>query len=550
MKRIIFYLAFVISIVAKAETVKPVNAKLQRAIVYLQGAHLYYSENVNLASGNNELFFENISPYITDASLQAACKGAVVMEVKHLLKYKEKVVVTRKYDKDIQNVLDSIEDIGYGIKDIDNKIKVLATEKTMLLNNRIIKGEPLRDSLALLRDGMAFLQEKLNYIYEQELKCEIAKNKLVKQKNKLNERYNTLVLLQSGQEQGNTAAAQPIHQVVVTVFAEAAVAGQVSFNYFVQYANWVPQYDLQATSATSNLQVKYFANVTQNTGIDWANVPLTLSTSNPSESNIKPELNPWYLSFIQYRQQQELEMSRNARAPIQADSKMKNKAEYAEDMDDYKKMEKYVSITENIIRTEYEIKLNYTIASDGKAHKVMINQREMPMMLRFAAVPKISTDAFLLARIAGWEDMNIIPGAARIYFDGAYVGEMYLNASTTSDTLSVNLGRDKSIVITRKKIKENYKEKIIGEEKTETRSFELVVRNTKGIPIEIVLEDQIPVVQGTNDIKVELIKGDGADLEEPTGKLSWKVKLGVKESKKYVFTYEIRHPKGKPVAGL
>ncbi len=548
MKRIIIYSVFLFTITA-AIAQKPVNAKLQKATVYLQGAHLYYTENVNLSAGNNEFIFENISPYLTDASLQASSKGGVLMEVKHVLKYKEKNIVARQYDKEIQNVADSLEELGYDLKDIENKLKVLSTEKTMLLNNRIIRGEPLRDSLALLRDGMQFLQEKLNSIYEQELKLEKAKNKLLKLKYKLEARQNFLVLLQSGQDNSDNTAAQPTHQVVVTLFSETAMAAQINFNYFIQYASWVPQYDLQATSVTGNLQLKYFANVSQNSGIDWANVPLTLSSSNPNEGNTRPELNPWYLSFVQAQNYYNGETPSNARMPQAQETKRVESADKkAGELD--KSLEQYIQVTENIIRTEYEIKLNYTIAADGKSHKVLISQKDIPMQLQFASVPKVCADAFLMARVTGWEEMNIIPGSARIYFDGAYVGEMYLNATTTSDTLNINLGRDKSIAITRKKIKENYKEKLVGDDKIETRTIELVVRNSKNIPIEIILEDQIPVVIGTNDIKVTLIKADGAELEEGAGKLKWNVRLGVKDTKKITFTYEIRHPKSKPVAGL
>ena len=130
------------------------------------------------------------------------------------------------------------------------------------------------------------------------------------------------------------------------------------------------------------------------------------------------------------------------------------------------------------------------------------------------------------------------------------MGEMYLDASATTDTLNINLGRDKSIVLTRKKIKENYKDKVFTDEKVETRTIELVVRNTKNVPIEIVLEDQIPIVTGTNDIKVVLLKSDGASLDATSGKLTWNLKLKVKESEKITFTHEIRYPKGKVLAGL
>ncbi len=535
----------------QAQSSKITNAHLQKATVYLQGANLFYSENVMLQAGNNEIVFENISPSLNDASLQASSRGGVVMEVKHLLKYKEKVMVTRQYDKEIQNVVDSLDDLSYDVKDLDNKLTVLATSKHMLLNNRIIKGEPQRDSLALLRDGMQFLQEKLNSIYEQELKLEHAKSRLLKQKNKLDARYKMLILLQSGQDVATSNSAQSIHQVVVTLFSELATAATINFNYYVPYANWVPQYDIQASSVSGIFQLKYFADVTQNTGVDWSNVPITLSTSNPSESNNKPELNPWYLSFIAYQQGVKT-LGYAAKVPssagvYEATIALKKKES---SQDDSKVIEDYIQVTESLIRTEYEIKLNYNIASDGKVHKVLINQRDMPMQLHFAAVPKICTDAFLIAKVSDWEDLNIIPGNARLYFDGGYVGNMYLSANTTNDTLNVNLGRDKTIAITRKKIKENTKDKFIEQDKIETRSVELTVRNTKNVPIEIILEDQIPLVSGTNEIKVTLIKAEGAEMDELTGKLTWNLKLNVKESKKVVFTYEIRHPKGKQVVGL
>ena len=539
-----------------SQSPKTVTSKLQKVTVYIQGAHLYYNESVSLQTGNNEIIFENISPDLNEATLQASCKGAMVMDIKHNLKYKENAVITRKYDREIEHVLDSLDDIGYLIKDNDNKNKVLSTEKNMLLNNRIIKGEPLRDSLALLRDGLLFLKEKLNSIYEQELKLERSKNKLIKQKTKLEDRYNTLVLLQNGNDNTNKNAAEPIHQVIVTLFADAPVTTQVSFNYFVQSANWIPVYDLQASSGNNSLQLKYFANVMQNTGLEWGNVPLTLSTSNPNETNIKPELSPWYLSFAEFMKKHpdfSYNSISNSGIPMAAETildNMEKTEENPKDLNDADYFKNYVQITENIIRTEYEIKMNNTIAADGKMHKVLINQKEIPMLMQFAAVPKVCTDAFLLAKVTGWEDMNIMPGKARLYFDGGYIGEIYLNASTTDDTLSINLGRDKSIALTRKKIKENFKEKVLSDEKVETRTIELMVRNTKNIPIEIMIEDQIPVVTGTNDIKVVLLKSDGAIPDEATGKLKWNVKLKVKDSKKITFTYEIHYPKGKVLAGL
>lgn len=548
MKHILASLALLCSIVINAQTPKIVNAKLDKATVYLQGAHLYYTESITLKTGINEFAFENISPYINQASLQATVKTGVVMDMKYELVYEEPPAtapITKKYDREIEQVLDSIEDLNYAERAADNKLKVLATEKNMLLNNRIIKGDPLKDSLPLLQQGMEYLRVKLNEIYAEELKQERTKSNIAKKRSQLNIRYQNLLLLQNGKT-ANQDAAKPIHRVLVTVYSEAPAATQLSFNYFIQNANWTPAYDLQASSSGKNLRMNYFANVSQNSGIDWKGIPLTLSTSTPNQSNTKPVLSPWYLSYMAQYANPSLS---NSSVPLKKETlNFRNEIESADD--GIQRLTSYINVTENLLRTEYEIKLSYTINSDNKTHKVLINDREVPMELQFAAVPKLSPDAFLMARITGWEEMNIIPGSARLYFDGSFVGEMYLNPSTTDDTLKVNLGRDKTFATTRKKIKENTKQKFLDNDRIETRTIELVVRNTKNQTIDIEVEDQIPVALGTNEIKVTLKDGDGATLDEPSGSLKWSLKLKAKETKKIRFTYEIRYPKDKVVAGL
>jgi uncharacterized protein (TIGR02231 family) len=540
-----------------AYAAKPLTAKIQKVTVYLQGAHLYYNETVNLVAGNNELIFENISPLIQAQTLQANCKGAVLMEVMHQVQYREKKVKVKQYDKELAQILDSLEENGFIIKDLDNRFSVLAQEKKMLLNNRLIRGDSPKDSLPLLKQSMEFTHQKLNDILAQELALDRTKTKVNKEKDRLNNRYQQLLLLQEGSLDPDGIQAAPIQQVVVTVFAEQATQAQVSFNYFLGEAGWAPNYDLLANASTNQIQVKYFAHVNQQSGLNWKQANLTLSTSSPLERNIKPVLATWYLGFIQYRKTMQMATSTNSAMTLQAKpQRLRTKESQTDDvgsedmLNETKALSDYIEITENLIRTEYEIKLKYEIDSDGKPHKVLIKEQNIPMNLAFAAVPKISQDAFLLGKITGWEDLNLLPGAARIYFDGGYVGETYLNNQSSNDTLDINLGRDKSLVITRKKVKDKTKVKNLENERVETRSIEITVRNTKSMAVDISLEDQIPVVQGTNEIKVTLLEGNGANLDEVSGLLTWNFKLGSKDTKKITFTYEVRYPKSKQVYGL
>jgi hypothetical protein len=109
-------------------------------------------------------------------------------------------------------------------------------------------------------------------------------------------------------------------------------------------------------------------------------------------------------------------------------------------------------ILENRTRIDYNIDLKYSIPSDGKNHQVAIAKKNVSAEFEFYAAPKLDKDAFLLAKITNWEDLNLLPGYARIYFDGSFVGKTYINVNNNTDTLALNLGRDNSIDVIRKKL--------------------------------------------------------------------------------------------------
>ena len=121
----------------------------------------------------------------------------------------------------------------------------------------------------------------------------------VRLRDKLNRRILTLNALITGiGVPVNNNPTKPIPQVIVTVMAERAMVSEVSLTYFVHAAGWTASYDLRASKESQSVEIKHRATVFQNTGIDWKDVLLTLSTGDPSKTNVKPELTPQYLSYF------------------------------------------------------------------------------------------------------------------------------------------------------------------------------------------------------------------------------------------------------------
>lgn len=567
---------------------KTVKSTVQRATIFQQGALLTSTELVSVGSGTTNIVFENVSPQLQANSLQAVGKSdLVIMDVQYRLKYAEVTKADVKADDprvvrwqaEMQAAQDSLEDLVFVRASIQTRSQTLQSERTILTNNRMMRGEFQRDSLPLFMQSIDFFRKRLNDIDGELLKLQKETAQETRLRNKINQRISTLNALISGiGTPVNNNPTKPIPQVIVTVMAERPMVTEVSLTYFVNAAGWTASYDLRASKESQSVEIKHRATVYQNTGIDWKDVLLTLSTGDPSQTNIKPILTPQYLSYyvpvmqadnLRYKQQEALakpsaygknmpQAAQNTynNTPMNGVAITGNAAPSA-DLDDESKKEAaekdgvadFTQVTQNMMRVEYEIKLKYAIESDNKPHNVVIQNKTIPSVYSYSVVPKLDPDAFLMARVTDWEDMNLIPGTARVYFDNSYIGESYINPRNTNDTLLLNLGRDKSIVVTRTKVKDKCKDKTFSDNHLLERTYDIVVRNNKNIPIRLVVEDQMPVTK-EQDIKIEYLEDSGARFNTETGKLVWDFNLKPKDNKKLTFSFEIKSPKDKALSAL
>lgn len=535
---------------------KNVKSKIESVTVFTSGAQISRTSAVTITPGTTILTFENLEPGIDVRSIQAGGTGNfIIMDVQHIIKYPEVIgseaLQSPKNMKQIQLLEDSLIMMGFDLEEIKTKQDALLIEKNTLLNNRLIKGETKRDTLNLLKDAMVFLREKLSNINSEILKLKKEEYRMNVKKKRM---QNDLVLLQNyNRNTGEEEKDETKYQVVITVSGETAGVGNITLTYMLGNAGWTPSYDLRA-KGTGAMQLAYKAQVFQHTGSDWNDVKLTLSTANPSQNNVRPILNTWWLNFYNHYQYRypvapakEQPMSRADKAAeisgADATSYSANEEVALQTIADYTVSE------ENITTMEYEIKLPYSIPGDGKAHFVAVQSKDIIAEYAHFAAPKLDRDAFLVAKITNWDELNLVSGAANIYFDGTFVGESYINSNNLTDTLDITLGRDKNVVVTRVKQKDKTKEKIVGEDKVKIVTYEITIRNTKSTGSIFNLQDQIPVSQN-KEMVVTLVEASGGVLSEETGILNWKMNIKPKETKKVTLTYSISFPKNKQIAGL
>ncbi len=562
MKKIITGILLTIVSSVFASNDKPVKSTVKNVTVFLQGAQVYRTANINLAPGVTDLLFENVSPYINDRSIQAGGKGSfIILEVKHDIKYPEPPkadanALPKEIVREINLIEDSLQEQSFVADELNTKKFALNLEKDMILKNKLTRGEGKSDSLPMLVDAMEFFRKKLTDIDAQVSKIKREEYKLAQDENRMNERLAQLRAYKNETEPVKKYG--PIHRVIVTVSAEESVSGTLDINYIVSNAGWNPSYDLRSGSSNAPVQLTYKANVYQNTGEEWNDIKLKLSTSNPNRSNIKPVLPTWFVNYY-YQTNNGAEVQTMSRTisgmPAMAFDGYNEDFEPLRKDDEYKvknlepaqSSANYAQMVETMTNVEFDIKLPYSIPSDGTTHLVAVKSSDLPASYYHYLVPKMESEAFLIAKVTGWEEMNLLPGKANIFYEGTYVGETMLNAALLTDTMELALGRDHGITITRTKLPDKERNKPLGNDVEKTVTYELKMKNNKSNTLKLVVEDHIPVSQ-IEDIKVEMKDKGSAEYNDKTGLLKWNTSINSKENKTLAFTYTITYNKDMPLS--
>ncbi len=130
----------------------------------------------------------------------------------------------------------------------------------------------------------------------------------------------------------------------------------------------------------------------------------------------------------------------------------------------------------------------------------------------------------------------------KLYFEDTYLGDSYLNVSN-QDTLSISLGREKGVVVSKNKMTDFRNKQSLGSNKVDSRGYEITVINTKRQAINLTVEDQFPVSKA-KEIEVNDQEAEEAEINRETGKITCKLKLDPNKEKILKHKFPVKSPKG------
>lgn len=263
----------------------PIKSSIKAVTVYTENASIKREATVKLIPGSNELRFNNLSPDIDKSSIQMeGLKETTISSLRYETAFLEQKKASDAYLQ-LEKTMDSLENEKSFLQ---NEIKGFEEEMKLLQNNQRINSDATdltvekvkqmafyyRNRTTEIKNEIYKLRLKSLYVGEEVLKYENEKTKLQDSKSAI---------------RGN---------FIVKIDSKTATTLQLKITYTIKNAGWFPTYDIKGTDVDAPIDFTYKANVYQQSGTDWENVQITLSTGDPTVNTNKPHMLPKYLNFV------------------------------------------------------------------------------------------------------------------------------------------------------------------------------------------------------------------------------------------------------------
>ncbi|HAS41664.1 MAG TPA: hypothetical protein DCS93_14375 [Microscillaceae bacterium] len=533
------------------------NSKITKVTVFKDRAEITReAQKQNLAPGEYHLIFDKLPKNIDQNSIQVNGKGsAILSNVKF-----ETVYYEESPDEERRVLYEEQQSIQDEIRQLDDQLARLRKEKDFVdgVGKKLITPASHEATLELDPQKWANM---LGY-FKQELEkvdqtiFEVEKNKRTWD-NKLSKVSSQIQLLGKGKRLSK-------NQVTVWVEVTQETNLSLELSYIVYNASWHPVYDLRVSTEDKRMHITYNAFVTQNTGENWDDVQLKISTAQPQISGEQPNLSPWRINIRMPKpsipdRSGVRAMSNMMEAPM---PQMFGSAteDIAMDMDEAEEliMAKPASTVETgATSVFFSIAGQHIVKSDGTEHKVTIMQEDFSAHFRYSTVPKLSPYAYLKAKVRNETAYPFLAGSTNVFLDNNFVANSAMEAVAPTEEFWTFLGIDQGFKIEHKFLKKyEKKEGGIFSKKTQNIVYEYLIeiKNNKKTQEEIVVWDQLPI-SGNDDIKVHLLdptyKEDSDKIKKNEFEyLEWFFKPNPGEELKIPFKFAVEYPRDKQVDGL
>lgn len=497
------------------------KSRVTKVTVFLEGAEITRALETGLHPGRNEIIIAGLPDELVEESVMAETDGAA-----QLLSVSSHVRPMTAPETDeavleLQKELRACED---QLTHVLARQEVLGDEYSFLQENRKIggtEGSRLED----LQRAAEYYHSKYQEIASERISAQKEQRELEAKRKQLT--------AQLGAHQPMDARTSV--DIIVELSAEKECNIKLEVSYFVTCAGWRPVYEIRVRDLEHPVLLISKGQICQNTGEDWKEVSLTLSTGSPSTRGEPPELHPWYLDV-------ERPLAPSACWENEYSEAAVMESELEASVKCFSGPAGYAETRQSCASVEFVLPKPVSVAALEDGQRVEITRYELDAVYQHFCIPKLDTGVYLLAKIEGWESLDLLEGEAGIFLGNTYLGNTRINPNRADGLMNLSLGRDHSVIVTREKGRDFTGRTLMGLNKKVSREWRITVRNTRHTSITIQLKDQLPVPI-SKSVTVEPVELSGASYSTETGKICWNLNLEPGASVQLTVKYSVLYPK-------
>ncbi|MEO8285739.1 MAG: mucoidy inhibitor MuiA family protein [Chloroflexota bacterium] len=523
-----------------------VDTSITDVTVYTDRARVTRRGTTHLSSGEQTLSIQNVPTSLQDDSVRAAGRGAGVriLGVETVTNY---VTVSPEEDlATLQKELESLQDEDAALAD---GAAAEDARQEYLKNLRISTSQTLPRGIAYGKAGMDSVTALTKFIEDEFAASQGTKREIAQQRRDL---ARQIEAVQKRLEPRWDSQERRGINVIVEAAAETDFDLEVT--YSVVGASWSPLYDIRLVE--NKVTLGYLANVQQQTGEDWPEVKLSLSTARPAVSATIPELDPWFVDI--YIPPVPRPMSRaagGAALPMQAmaaaSAPMMEEAFAMKQAEPPPEADIATATVDNTgASVTFRVARPTAIPSDGSPHKTMVTNLDLAAALDYVTVPKMAEEAYLRAKITNTSDSILLPGSANIFHEDEFVGTTLLESVVPTEEFEVQLGVDDRVKVERKLSQRDTSKAFIGNTRRTLYGYKITITNLLTWPARVTVYDQLPVSRN-EQIKSKLQEVTPPPTEQTDMNiLKWELDLTPQQKQEIAFTFLVEQPRDVRITGI
>ncbi|MCH1912947.1 mucoidy inhibitor MuiA family protein [Leptospira noguchii] len=512
---------------------KEVELKIQDVTLYESSAGILRSGKIDLDPGMNEFIIRNLPIALQDESLVASVEvpgGSVVgsstwIETGSII-HNEEALELQKKIRVLEKEIEVYESNDSNLKNLKKILIDIRLKLTEMISKNLFYKKNEADSkkwFQTFSGNRQTIQTLLSSNQEVSRTIKDLKKKLSELQDKMN------VILSLSEKSSRMT------KILVSFTGTEKKEGRLNLTYQSGKVSWKPFYSV-SMDGKEKVEFEYFAEINQESGEDWKNINLLLSTSSPDVSGRRPRLSSQRLY------DQKKQTNKDGIVAIQG----QNLAEESNVAPEVESPEAEMTGRSEESGSGFLFRYSkpVTLLSRKESKKISLASFVTEAAFTTLYVPSLKRYPLIKGIFKNVSGFPILPGEVAVFRQAGMVGTSNFGYVSPGEKAEISFGSENEIRAIYRKESNQTKEGILSGTKIIEKSIRVELENFGKESRTISFQESIPV-SGVENVKVLIDSNTTpghSEIKKDSGILEWKLDLKPNQKQEIKLKYRVSFP--------